>query len=358
MNKKSKAGKDTKYEYRDVVLAKARGYPPWSSMVIDPDTVPGHVAWERLQNKKSNFYCVRFFPRGEHAWPVSKIISKLQMHEIEAYIKEPYKRSGELLTDYRITLDPSKWEEQMESEHAEAAGEEANEGREAAQKAGAKPKAKGKAKKEPAEPASKKKAPVSAGGKKNGVKSKAMVEYEDDDGDAEGDENAGPSKQALPPVVKKAKREKNEDQKISGDEEFQFRDRARVLIKKWQAILNAAKGTEAPLEDTKISESPEKELPEATTTDDRKMKAAPLTAEPETNGTTIDNLLADADTVSTPRRSCTTVTQLQGLYANPRGNEHRRKGNKHGQGQHCSCGKRIAWRGWGRDPWHGREGVQ
>ncbi|TFY79930.1 hypothetical protein EWM64_g4082 [Hericium alpestre] len=411
MNKKSKAGKDTKYEYRDVVLAKVRGYPPWPGMVIDPDTVPADVARERPQHKKSNFYCVRFFPRGEHAWLVSKDISKLQTHEIEAYINEPYKKSGELLTGYRIALDPSKWEEKMESERAEAAEEEANEevdqlenesiDREAdadgddeeekkpkkrkRDSEAAKPKAKGKAKKESAEPASKKKAPVSAKGKKNGVKSKAMVESEDDGGDAEGDEDAGPSKQTSPPPAKKAKREKDEDplasdpeavkvkewrtklqktflnehkeakpedmpacdelfttieqydkmnltylsyskigkvmrhiyltapEKIPRDEEFQFRDRARVLINKWQAILNAAKDTEAPASangtaekkseapaDTKISESPEKDVPEATTTDDTKMdaeeaKAAPVAAELETNGTTVDHLLADAD---------------------------------------------------------------
>ena len=48
----------------------------------------------------------------------------------------------------------------------------------------------------------------------NGVKSKAMVESEDEgdnvDEDADDDEGAGPSKKASPPPTKKAKRDKEE----------------------------------------------------------------------------------------------------------------------------------------------------
>ena len=40
-----------------------------------------------------------------------KDISKLQQHEIQAYIDEPYKKSGDLLQGYKIALDPKKWEE-------------------------------------------------------------------------------------------------------------------------------------------------------------------------------------------------------------------------------------------------------
>ena len=60
------------------------------------------------------------------AWLVPKDISKLQKHEIQAYIDEPFKRSGDLLTGYRIALDPTKWEEEWDAASALAAEEEAN----------------------------------------------------------------------------------------------------------------------------------------------------------------------------------------------------------------------------------------
>jgi hypothetical protein len=172
------------------------------------------------------------------AWVVPKDISKLQQHEIQAYIEEPFKKSGELLAGYKIALDPKKWEEEREALRAQAAEEEANaevdqleesetgdgveeDDEEKKPKGGKKrkrdsdaaaPKSKAKAtkaKKESAEP--KKKAAGPAKSKKNGVKSKAMVESEDDAAEAE-DEDAGPSKKTSPPPTKKAKRgEKEED---------------------------------------------------------------------------------------------------------------------------------------------------
>jgi hypothetical protein len=89
MVKGSKSDKETTYEIRDIVLAKVRGYPPWPGMVrsssvillcylltyiiflsyclqvVDPQNVSKDVIRERPQNKKSSFYCVRFFPRGD-----------------------------------------------------------------------------------------------------------------------------------------------------------------------------------------------------------------------------------------------------------------------------------------------------
>ena len=89
MVKGSKSDKETTYESRDIVLAKVRGYPPWPGMVrsssviflnhsltcslflsycpqvVDPQNVSKEVLRERPQNKKSSFYCVRFFPKGD-----------------------------------------------------------------------------------------------------------------------------------------------------------------------------------------------------------------------------------------------------------------------------------------------------
>ncbi|KAI0798604.1 hypothetical protein BC629DRAFT_1501194 [Irpex lacteus] len=226
--------KEQTYEIRDIVLAKVRGFPPWPGMVVDPDTVPPTVAKERPNAKtKGHWYCVRFFPAGDYAWSVPKDMSRLQQHEIQAYIDEPFKRSGELLAGYKIALNPKQWEEDRELLQAQAAEAEAlaevdqlqdtdgeaeldedkpkpKKRKRDSEAAPAKSKAKAKTKKEPAEP--KKKAAATTKGKKNGVKSKATVESEDEGG-AE-DEDAGPSKKASPPPAKKQKKGDKEEEDV------------------------------------------------------------------------------------------------------------------------------------------------
>ncbi|TCD64834.1 hypothetical protein EIP91_003582 [Steccherinum ochraceum] len=234
------------YELRDVVLAKVRGFPAWPGMIVDPESVPKDVIKERPGAKsKGSWYCVRFFPAGDYAWLMSKDISKLQAHEIQAYIDEPYKKSTDLLKGYRIAQDPTKWEEERELARAQAEENEANAEVDQLEESDAEPEAeddddepkkpKTKKRKRDSEAASvgAKKAPKSksskkgsseppatekkkrgAGGKK-GVKSKAMVESEDEGGaeaEAEADEDAGPSKKASPPPAKKAKRDKDGDE--------------------------------------------------------------------------------------------------------------------------------------------------
>jgi hypothetical protein len=166
---------------------------------------------------------------------VSKDISKLQTHEIEAYISAPFKRSGELLSGYRIALDPKKWEDERDAAGLEAGEEEANaeideldsenEGGEEKRAAKSKKRKREsgvspsvtkskpmtKPKKEPVDPMRKKAATKS---KKNGTKSKALVESEDEGDTAEHDaedDDAGPSKKSSPPPTKKAKRDKDDD---------------------------------------------------------------------------------------------------------------------------------------------------
>lgn len=164
-----------------------------------------------------------------------KDISRLQTHEIQAYISEPFKRSGELLKGYRIALDPKAWEEErdaalVEAQEAEAEAEvdqlesdgeeEADDDEEEKKKkpkkrkreSDAAPKAKPKAKKGSAEPAPKKRAASAPKGKKNGPKSKAVVESEDEGGAEDGErEGSGPSKRSSPPPAKKAKRDKDDE---------------------------------------------------------------------------------------------------------------------------------------------------
>lgn len=170
------------------------------------------------------------------SWVLAKDLSKLKTHEIEAYINEPHKKNGDLLSGYKIALDPATWEAGLEAkrqddEEAEAEAEvdelegedEVDEDKPAKIKkrkreSEAAPKAKPKVKKEKGsvEPAGKKRKATSENGggaakgvkgKKNGTKSKAMVESEDE-GDRAGADDAGPSK-ATPPPAKKAKRDKD-----------------------------------------------------------------------------------------------------------------------------------------------------
>ncbi|KAI5121573.1 hypothetical protein M0805_000753 [Coniferiporia weirii] len=241
MSKKAaaKTKDEITYDLRDVVLAKIRGYPPWPALVADPENVPKEVARERPAGKKQTFYCVRFFPAGDHAWVPPKDLSKLKKHEIEAYIAEPHKKNGDLLTGYRIALDPEPWERQMEDKRVEAEEAEADaevdeldgeeepaddekpaktKKRKRESEAGAKAKPKVKKEKEKdkdaGEVTTRKKKPAAekadkpAKPRKNGAKSKTMVESEDE---GERADDAGPSKKASPPPAKKVKRDKDEE---------------------------------------------------------------------------------------------------------------------------------------------------
>ncbi|KAF8317047.1 hypothetical protein F5887DRAFT_1066632 [Amanita rubescens] len=232
MSKKTaKAVKETSsYETRDVVLGKVRGYPPWPGMVVDPETVPPGVSKERPTSKKATFYCVRFFPTGDYAWLVSKDISKLQPHEIESYINEPYKKSGDLLQGYRIALDPSKWEQEIQAATQLAVEEEAN------------------AEIDELE------SELSTKTKRNGTKSKAMVESEDEGEGGEGEAEDARDKKASPPPTKKAKRDKEEeidDAKLSNDPEaVRVRDWRHKLQKSFLSAKGLPKDEEMPALDS------------------------------------------------------------------------------------------------------------
>ncbi|KXN91181.1 PWWP domain-containing protein 1 [Leucoagaricus sp. SymC.cos] len=279
MSKKAaKSAKEvSSYETRDIVLGKVRGYPPWPGMVVDPETVPGPVMKERPTTKKTHFYCVRFFPTGDYAWLVSKDISKLQPHEIQSYINEPYKKSGELLQGYRIAMDPTKWEEERDAEFRLAAEEEANaevdqldsendgsgdgddddvkakkqRKRKRESDAAAPTKAKKAPKKKDVGDGKKKSASAGGKGKKNGKRSNMMVESEEEDGDnvADDDGDAGPSKKGSPPPAKRARREKEDegdDVKTSDPEAMKVRDWRHKLQKTFLSHKGLPKDEDMP----------------------------------------------------------------------------------------------------------------
>lgn len=164
------------------------------------------------------------------SWTVAKDLSRLHAHEIDSFLGEPHKKSGDLYKGYEIAKDPEVWllkqeaiaqdmAEQEENAPFDQLDSDAEAGEPKATKSkkrkresdaapAAKAKSKAKAKKTSEEPASKKKAAVSGKGKKNGVKSKAMIESEDEGGPGGDEEDSGPSKKPASPVSKKAKREK------------------------------------------------------------------------------------------------------------------------------------------------------
>ncbi|EJD02697.1 Tudor/PWWP/MBT [Fomitiporia mediterranea MF3/22] len=266
MSKKgaAKPKDETTYEVRDIVLAKIRGFPHWPAQVVDPANVPRDVAKERPAGKKSTFYCVRFFPAGDHAWVPPKDLSKLQKHEIEAYINDPpnKKKGGDLLSGYQIALNPEPWEREMEAKREAAEEAEADEevdeleGEEEADEdeeeqpakvkkrkreseGTTKTKAKPKKEKDAGEGAAKKKktsdkADKPPRSKKNGGKSKETIESEDE---GERTEHGGSRKKTSPPPTKKTKRDKDEDGDASGDLE---RDPEAAKVKELRHKLQRA----------------------------------------------------------------------------------------------------------------------
>ncbi|KAG9124704.1 hypothetical protein FRC07_010563 [Ceratobasidium sp. 392] len=109
-----KKDSDVKYEVGNVVIGKVKGYPPWPGEIIDPEAAPKKVKAERPVSKKVTFYCVRFFPVGDHSWLPTKDVSRLLPHEIQAYITEPSKKKGDLLEGYKIANDPHAWRKEKD----------------------------------------------------------------------------------------------------------------------------------------------------------------------------------------------------------------------------------------------------
>ena len=174
-------------------------------------------------------------------------MSSLKKHEMEAFLAdENKKRNRELCDGYRHALDPKPFVEKLKEDRAALAqeleereqnaevdqleSEPADDDQDDDSRTGKKPKATTskkrkresdlepkqkkapKAKKDSVEPNKKKSA--AGKGRKNGVKSKAMVESEDEgdnaEEDADDDGGVGTSKRASPPPSKRAKREKDD----------------------------------------------------------------------------------------------------------------------------------------------------
>ncbi|KAK1230676.1 hypothetical protein PQX77_006230 [Marasmius sp. AFHP31] len=112
------------YVFKDVVLANVEGWSASPAWVVDPNNAPQNIRCEKPSDNTAPTYLVQFFPIGsECTWLTPKEISRLERHEIEAYINKPRKTTRtnkELLAGYRAALDPTKWEKSRAAEVADA----------------------------------------------------------------------------------------------------------------------------------------------------------------------------------------------------------------------------------------------
>ncbi|KAL0069916.1 hypothetical protein AAF712_002811 [Marasmius tenuissimus] len=104
------------YAFKDVVLGKVKGWAAYPAWVIDPSAAPQAVRLDKPRDETAPTYLV-------HAWLTPKEISKLEKHDIEAYINKPRKTTPtnkELLAGYRAALNPTEWEMTLGAEVADA----------------------------------------------------------------------------------------------------------------------------------------------------------------------------------------------------------------------------------------------
>ncbi|SJL06788.1 uncharacterized protein ARMOST_10130 [Armillaria ostoyae] len=183
---------------QDVWLAMIIAIPCWEKarLVITTD----------IQAKKQTSTLCEFSPPAISP----KVISKLQQHEIEAYINELFKKLGDLLTGYKVALNSFEWEK-PKAEKAEASASEdvidevENEEKPKKQKRDSEGSTSVRKRKTSTASDAKKKVPPK--GKKGGKK-KENAESEDD---GKADEGVGTSKKGMsPPPAKKGRRDKEE----------------------------------------------------------------------------------------------------------------------------------------------------
>jgi hypothetical protein len=145
---------------------------------------------------------------------VPKDLSRLKKHEIDAYVNEPYRKSGDLLKGYQAAADPEKWEEEIQArvdaQNEEAANASVDELEESEAGDDEDERPKTKKRKRESQPAKKPKSvpkkrdaadgstrrKAAGGGKAKVSKSKATVESEDEGDRA--DDVKPPTKKAKP----------------------------------------------------------------------------------------------------------------------------------------------------------------
>ncbi|KAH7339980.1 hypothetical protein B0J17DRAFT_627981 [Rhizoctonia solani] len=249
-----KKDSDVKYEVGNVVIGKVKGYPPWPGEIIDPDEAPTKVKQERPQSKKVAFYCVRFFPVGDHAWLPTKDVSRLLPHEIAAYLAEPSKRKGDLMEGYKIANDPHEWRKEKdalaERERAnEAAGISVNDDVDELDNEDEDEEDEAKPKKRKREAAAEKKEGKGRGkGKRKPKKSAEHIESEDEEDKASRAEKPTSSKAEKERPAKRAKKESVAPQPSTaatggddeGDDAAMANDPEAAKVKEWRHKLQRA----------------------------------------------------------------------------------------------------------------------
>ncbi|CED82044.1 Transcription factor IIS, N-terminal [Phaffia rhodozyma] len=102
----------SKFEVGDTVLCKMRGYPAWPGKIVSDDSIGDDVKRERPS--KGQFWCIRFFPKGDHSWAQGRDLSHLTSAAIKEYVNSANKKAGELLEGYKVAGDPTDWEAEQD----------------------------------------------------------------------------------------------------------------------------------------------------------------------------------------------------------------------------------------------------
>ncbi|KAJ7502282.1 hypothetical protein B0H11DRAFT_2365631 [Mycena galericulata] len=88
-NKKNSSVKKEvqKFEKRQLVLAKVKGFRWWPAMVVDPDAVPSKVTKQRPRRKTRAVYAVKFFAEENYAWLGPNSLSSLTAAQICSFVE-------------------------------------------------------------------------------------------------------------------------------------------------------------------------------------------------------------------------------------------------------------------------------
>lgn len=75
----------SKFNYKDLVLAKMAGFPAWPSFIMPPDLIPSSIMKVK---KKSTEFCVIFIPDGDYNWMNEKNLEALTIEKLDKKLEK------------------------------------------------------------------------------------------------------------------------------------------------------------------------------------------------------------------------------------------------------------------------------
>lgn len=96
-----------------------RAPPPLPGRPSRPRAPPSSPRASLAINAPSYLLTLHHLPTSHSAWTAARDLSSLSTREIETYVSSPAKKSGDLLTAYKIARDPTEWQRQRDEAQAE-----------------------------------------------------------------------------------------------------------------------------------------------------------------------------------------------------------------------------------------------